>query len=567
MNLVSGIKKPHLWSLKSRLFFGKPLSAILLSLISLATWGLEYNSASQLEINSEWEWNTFLGGSEKDEGTSIAVDDIGNVYIAGFSNASWGTPLNPHAGGNDAFVAKLNSSGVLQWHTFIGGSNTDFGEGITLDGSGNIYIAGRSYQTWGSPVNPFAGAFGYDAFVAKLNSNGVLQWNTFMGASIKEEYCRGIAADGDGNLYIVGSSAETWGSPVNEHAGGDFDAFAVQLDSSGVLQWNTFLGGAADDAGKGIAVDDNGNVYVTGNSNATWGSPVNEFAGNYDAYAAKLDNSGEILWNTFMGSEQQDYGEGIAVDDNGDVYIAGDSQDTWGSPISDWGGWDDVFAAKLNNSGVLQWNTFMGASSAECESMTVDDNANVYIAGINILSTWGTPVNPFAGMDDAFAVKLNSSGVSQWNTFVGSDSFDEGHGMVVDQFGIVYLVGNSEETWGSPVNAHAGGFWDVFAVKFDYSDNVGIEKDFPTGFTLNQNYPNPFNALTNIKYDLPYADHVTLKVYNIHGQVVKTLVNQIQAPGNYNLSFDASGLSGGIYLYELNIGNGFSILKKMTLIK
>jgi len=556
--------------LASSIYARKNLYVLLLSMISVCFSTKANMVGLSLIIETEWEWNTFMGGSDQDEGTSIAVDDSGNVYIAGFSDSPWGSPINAHAGNSDAFVAKLNSSGVLQWNTFLGGSNNDYGESITLDESGNIYIAGRSYQTWGSPVNPFAGAFGYDAFAAKLNSSGVLQWHTFMGASIKEEYCRGIALDDSSNVYIVGSSAETWGSPVNEHAGGSFDAFAVKLDSSGVLQWNTFMGNSSDDGGKGIALDENGDVYIAGNSNTTWGSPVNEHSGDYDAFAAKLNNSGVLQWNTFMGASGNDYGESISVNSGGNVHIAGYSSATWGSPVRAHEGWDDAFAAKLNNSGVLQWNTFMGSSSLDQgESIAVDDNGNVYIAGLGILSTWGTPVNPPAGSDEAFAAKLNSSGGLQWNTFMGSSAFDEGHGIVIDNNGKVYVVGNSDVTWGSPVNAHAGGFWDAFAVKFDYSGNVGVDLDlgFPTGFNLLQNYPNPFSDLTSIKYELPRADHVALKVYNMHGKEVRTLVNQFQTQGNYTIEFDAIQLPGGIYLYELNIGNSVRKMRKMTVIK
>ncbi len=270
-----------------------------------------------------------------------------------------------------------------------------------------------------------------------------------------------------------------------------------------------------------------------------------------------------------MGTETTDYGESIAMDDNGDVYIAGNSRGTWGSPVNDFEGSEDVFAAKLNNSGVLQWNTFLGSSIAEGESIAVDNNGNVYIVGISILSTWGSPVNPFAGMDEAFAVKLNNSGVLQWNTFMGSSTFDEGHGIVVDSNGKVYIVGNSDETWGSPVNASAGGFWDAFAVKFDYSGTVGVEKDLglPTGFNLLQNYPNPFIDFTTIVYSLPGAYHVTLKVYNIHGKEVKTLVNQFQTQGNYAIELNANQLPGGIYIYELNFGNSVVKIRKMTVIK
>jgi hypothetical protein len=531
----------------------------------------EYDPLHSLIIDPEWEWNTFLGGSDRDEGKSIAVDGSGNIYIAGYSDATWGAPVNAHTGANDAFVAKLNSSGVLQWNTFLGGSNTDYGESVTVDDSGNVYIAGRSYQTWGTPVNPFAGAFGYDAFAAKLNNSGVLQWHTFMGASIKEEYCRGIVVDGSNNVYVVGSSAETWGLPVNEHAGGDFDAFAVKLNESGELQWNTFMGSSSDDGGKSIAVDGNGNVYIAGNSGATWASPVIAHAGGFwDAFVAKLNNSGVLQWNTFMGSSGDDYGESIAVNGSGNIYAAGYSSATWGSPVTAHEGWNDAFSAKLNNSGVLQWNTFMGSSGRDSgESIAVDVNGNVYIVGISIYSTWGSPVNPLEGNDEAFAAKLNSSGALQWNTFMGSSDFDEGYGIVVDSKGKVYVVGNSDATWGSPVIAHSGGFWDAFVVKFDYSDITNVETDLglPTAFKLSQNYPNPFSDLTLIKYALPGADQVTLKVYNIHGEKVKTLVDQFQTQGNYEIVFDATQLSGGIYLYELNIGNSILEIKKMTLIK
>ena len=114
--------------LASHIYARKNLLVLLLSLVSVCFTTNANMVGLSLIIETEWEWNTFLGGSEKDEGTSIAVDDSGNVYIAGFSDATWGSPINAHAGNNDAFVAKLNSSGALQWNTFLGGSNTDYGE-------------------------------------------------------------------------------------------------------------------------------------------------------------------------------------------------------------------------------------------------------------------------------------------------------------------------------------------------------------------------------------------------------------------------------------------------------
>jgi hypothetical protein len=521
--------------------------------------------ANNLIIDSSWEWNTFMGSWHSDKGYSIAVDGNGNVYVTGLSKAAWGSPVKPYAGDTDVFVVKLNSSGVLQWNTFLGGASDDEGYGIVVDvnSSGNIYVVGRSESTWGSPVNAHAGS--EDAFVAKLNSSGVLQWNTFMG-NADRDYGDGIAVDGSDNVYITGSSEATWGSPINAHSG-DFDLFVAKLNSSGTRQWHTFMGGSNTDMGRSIAIDGSGNIHVAGYSYATWGSPLNAFAGYFDAFAAKLNGSGVKLWHTFMGGSSWDYGMGIAVNGSGNVYVTGYSNKTWGSPVSAYSGGEDVFAAKLNSSGMLQWNTFMGSSFKDNGgSIAVSNSGNVYVAGYSD-TTWGSPVNAHAGYFDVFAVKLNNSGVRLRNTFMGCSILDYGGSITTDGSDNVFVTGYSGETWGSPVNAHAG-LSDAFVVKFNSNIvKVDMDLDLPTEFKLSQNYPNPFNSFTSIKYALPRANHVTLKIYNVLGEEIKTLVNQFQKQGDYTVVFDAVRLSSGIYLYELNIGNGFVATKKMIYIK
>jgi hypothetical protein len=181
---------------------------------------------------------------------------------------------------------------VQQWHTFIGGSGREESMGMAVDGSGNVYVSGvtGSFSDWGTPVNPSAGA--YEAFAVKLNSNGVPQWHTFIGSS-HHDAGGGIAVDGGGNVYVTGWSSATWGSPENAHAGGgNKDAFAVILDSDGVRQWNTFMGSPGHDFGEDIAADTSGHVYMTGFSDATWGAPVNPYTGVWDdAFAVKIDVS------------------------------------------------------------------------------------------------------------------------------------------------------------------------------------------------------------------------------------------------------------------------------------
>jgi hypothetical protein len=179
-----------------------------------------------LVIEPVLSWNTFMGSVNYYYGhLGIALDGSGNVYVTGRSDATWGTPVNAHAGSNDAFTTKLNSNGVLQWNTFMGSVNADYGIGIAVDGSGNVYVTGRSDATWGTPVNAYAGY--YDAFAAKLKTSGVREWHTFMGSTGYDEG-NAIAVDGSGNVYVAGYSDGTWGTPVNPHSGGK-DAFIAKL--------------------------------------------------------------------------------------------------------------------------------------------------------------------------------------------------------------------------------------------------------------------------------------------------------------------------------------------------
>ena len=172
----------------------------------VVSFGLgQYNPSYPLMIDPTLQWNTFMGSSSCDSGSAIAVDGSGNVYVAGNSTATWGSPMNAHAGGSEAFAAKLDSSsGSLQWNTFMGSSSGDSGSAIAVDGSWNVYLTGSSEATWGSPMNAHAGD--WDAFVAKLLCGMVTDNNTglmcqqdeagFMNWEGAISYCEGLSQAG-----------------------------------------------------------------------------------------------------------------------------------------------------------------------------------------------------------------------------------------------------------------------------------------------------------------------------------------------------------------------------------
>ncbi|HQM27317.1 MAG TPA: SBBP repeat-containing protein, partial [Syntrophorhabdus sp.] len=196
-----------------------------------------------------------------------------------------GTPINPYSGSDDVVVLKLGSSGTRLWHTFHGSGGGDHGQGIAVDKDGNVYVTGYSSATWGTPINPYSGSD--DVVVLKLNSSGVYQWHTFHGSS-NHDGGSSIAVDGSGNVYVTGYSISTWGSPMNPHSGA-YDIIVLKLGSSGVYQWHTFYGsGDCYDFGNDIAVDQSGNVYVTGDSDAAWGTPIAPHSGGFDIVVVKL---------------------------------------------------------------------------------------------------------------------------------------------------------------------------------------------------------------------------------------------------------------------------------------
>jgi len=262
------------------------------------------------------------------------VNSNGDIFVIGASFLSWGTPVRPFAGSPDVFVAKLNNSGYLVWNTFLGSdSYGDDGHGVTADSSGNVYAVGNSSSSWGTPIRPISGP-GYDAFVAKLDGNGHLLWNTFLGTDGgAEDYAEDVVSDGNGAVYVVGTSkGGSWGSPIRPYD--HYDAFVAKLGDAGTLVWNTFLGSSDWDDARDVTLDSQGHIFVTGSSWGDWGpSAASYHEGGSDAFVAELDGNGNLLANAFRGSTDEDYGEGIAVDAAGRIFLTGSSYDTWGQPI------------------------------------------------------------------------------------------------------------------------------------------------------------------------------------------------------------------------------------------
>jgi hypothetical protein len=387
--------------------------------------------------------------------------------------------LNPYQlrqDGWDAFVTKLSSSGnSLIYSTYLGGGSYDWGNGIAVDGSGNAYVTGETYSSNFPTLNPYQTYQGYyDAFVTKLSSSGnSLIYSTYLGGG-SEDYGWGIAVDGSDNAYVTGRTSSSNFPTLNPYQmyqglTGYADVFVTKLSSTGnSLIYSTYLGGGRHDWGNDIAVDGSGSVYVTGYTTSSNFPTLNPYQttyqGGWDVFVTKLSSTGNgLIYSTYLGGGNDDWGYGIAVDDSGNAYVTGET----------------------------------GSSNFPT-------------------------LNPYQ------------------STF-------------------------------------QGGGWDAFVTKLLYEGPPNDVSDeltpvsLPDKPALDQNYPNPFNPNTEIGFDLPRPSFVSLDIFDLLGRKVTTLINEHLAAGSKRVQWNGRDNTGaevasGIYFYRLRNGDHVEV-KKMVLLK
>ncbi|MBC8484728.1 MAG: SBBP repeat-containing protein [Bacteroidetes bacterium] len=571
--------------------------------------------------------NDFFGN---DMGYSIRTDENDNILVAGITESNDFPTQNPGGGAYfqstngglfDAFILKFNSNGVRQWATYYGGSDYDIVYSMVTDGNNNILLSGWTCSTNLPVQNPGGGVYyqganagNDDVFILKFNSNGVRQWATYYGGS-DYDFHSSISIDGNNNILVTGTTHST-NLPLQNPGGGAYfqntlfglDAFILKFNSSGVRQWATYYGGSGYEEDCSIATDINSNILINGRTNST-DLPVqnpgggayfqNTYAGFEDMYILKFNSNGVRQWATYYGGNNEDIGYSIASDNNSNILITGNTKST-NLPVQNPGGgayfqgthgggganFNDVFILKFNSSGVRQWATYYGGNEKDIgHSITADNNNNILVTGETKSSNF--PIhNPGggvyyqstnAGYQDIFILKFNSSGVRHWATYYGGEGSDLGWSINTDGNNYILVTGETI-SYNFPVFDPGGGAYfqstpgylsDVFILGFTPSGVIGINAistNVPDNYALYQNYPNPFNPTTNVKFDIPKSSHTKLIIYDILGKEVTTLVNEKLGAGNYEVDWNGSGYTSGVYFYKLEVGD-FVNVKKMLLIK
>jgi len=350
-----------------------------------------------------------------DSGYGIAVDPSGNAYVTGSTQGGFpivnalqptpgnSPPLGPNPSiGNSAFVTKINPQGsALVYSTYLGGNSNTVGQGIAVDPSGNVIVAG--YAGIGFPLfNAVQSTFGggtYDAFVTKFNSEGSgFIYSTYLGGSGTDQ-AFGVAVDSGGNAYVAGTTTGPF--PVvsalqSSYGGGASDAFVAKLNPKGTaLVYSTYLGGSGDDQGAGIAADGVGNAYVTGTTSGSFTlyAPLqgNYGGGSTDVFVSEINAQGSaFVYSTYLGGSAPDVGTGIAVDSAGNAYVTGSTTTRFGGgfPVKNavqpfFGGPRAAFVSEIGPQGAnLVYSTYLGGDSGDGgAAIAVDSSGNAYVTG------------------------------------------------------------------------------------------------------------------------------------------------------------------------------------------
>ena len=537
------------------------------------------------QLTQEWVARFNGTGNGSDGARSLVIDNDGNVYVTGSATGT-GTGL-------DYRTIKYGANGQIKWKALWNGpaNGDDEAFSIALDSRGNVYVTGRSEGT----------GTGFDFVTIKYNSSGVRQWSArFNGPENGFDWAKSIKADSKGNVYVTGGSGLG--------AGTTSDYVTIKYNTNGVRQWLArYDGPGRNDESNALALDEDGNVYVTGRSPA--GQDLDEQ--DMDYATIKYNNNGQQIWvrrydGPYMFNEY-DEALDITVDHWKNVYVTGRSA------ASNAESSNDYTTVKYDVNGNEKWSARYngpGNSTDEALSIGVDASQNVYVTGY---SAAGPEETNF----DYATIKYNINGQQSWvKRYNGpANDQDQATSLALDAAGNVYVTGRSMGTgtgydfatikyngagveqsvarYNGPANNADDtgifiGFYTSHPIAVDKNGNVyvtGLSAGINTAFDITtikysqpnaalitgrldqpsvvnnaipaSNHvfvaPNPASVYTKISYELPVEGKVSIAIYDMLGRRIKTLVEATKPAGYHSIDFNVATIQTGMYTYQIMV--------------
>jgi len=479
------------------------------------------------------QWQRTFGGTDTDHANSIHQTTDGGYFVTGISISNNGDVFGNH-GGVDVWVLKLDSLGEIQWKKTYGGSSDDRSHSAKQTNDGGYIIAGHTYSNnWDVSGNHGS----YDAWVLKLSSNGIIQWQKCFGGSNLDE-AWDIKQTLDDGYIVIGGSNSTDGDLSFNHGSRDF--WVVKLDNSGSIEWQKSLGGSGSDIGYAIGLTSDGGYIINGEVGSNDGQ-VSGFHGGTDFWVVKLNFEGKIEWEKALGGTGLDRGNDIHQTRDGGYIAFGQTRSSNGDVTGQHGAYDQ-WAVKLDISGNIEWQKALGGSSEEFATKIYQTSDNGYVMVGQTQSTDGDVIGNDGGAD-IWIVKVSELGDVQWQKAIGGTQGEWGNSISQTTDGGYIVAGYSWSTNGDLTENK--GKTDLWIVKL-------APESTPTSTPATQPlniFPNP--ASEAITISVPREDpSLSLGIIDLLGREIhrQTLPNGGSA--------DISNLPNGLYLLTATTPSG-----------
>ncbi|MDJ0677046.1 MAG: SBBP repeat-containing protein [Calothrix sp. MO_167.B42] len=398
------------------------------------------------------------------------VDTDGNIYIGGGTD---GSLAEQNLGARDAWLSKYDSNGNQLWSKQFGTSGAELIFDKVVDENNNIYVTGNTTGELGNNTNQG----GVDVFLAKYNSDGNQEWIKQFGTVTFEDYTN-VTTDKDGNVYLsghtigsLGGDNQNLGQVLGQGVDGGVpstDPYVFKFDSDGNELWRAQLGTVTLDDNWGLAVDQDGNVFLGGNTKGDFGGQNASSAGEYDSWLVKLDKDGQEEWVKQFGTPEYDFLWAMETDSQGNLYVTGW---TLGDLAGENVGSYDVWLAKYDTNGNQVWIKQFGSTGDDApfrDGIEIDSNDNIFLTGY----TNGDFGAANAGSYDAWVAQYDTDGNQLWIQQFGTPDYDTASTVSADDDGNLYVSGITD---GSLGDSNAGSY-DSWVVKLDA--NTGQIQDF-----------------------------------------------------------------------------------------
>jgi len=381
-------------------------------------------------------WSFQFGTNNYDSANGVAVDASGVVYVAG---GTQGSMDRANAGGSDSYLAKITRGQGLLWTRQTGTRWDESFEGVAIGVSGQVFVTGDAMK----PLVNYPYYAQSDISVVSYSDSGNRLWEAQTGGT-EADWPKDVAVGPDGSVYAAGTRIV---SSIE-------DGFVVKVDStSGSLAWMRSFATSTTDTVQSVAVDGSGNVLVSGN---TLGDLGGANAGGYDAFVRKYNSNGDVLWTRQVGSDHNDTGTSVGFDAEGNVYLGGE---TYGEIAAPNEGWLSPFVCKFDKDGNPIWSRQIQPTdqNTQCLDMVVDAAGNTYLGG-NTLSLFGNP----HGAADIYLCSFDPDGEFRWGLQEGTAKSDYLSSIAMDQWGRIYVCGTTYGTLGGP----SQGLSDAFVLLY-----------------------------------------------------------------------------------------------------